>query len=904
MNDNSNNTWVVKEDAAYYLNNKNKSTQKITINGEKPSRFHIADTDSIWMTTRSQNLYKVHEVNKGFRKIEIPLRKFIADNEDWIHDINFASKNEVIISTVKGSVIHYKNNIATFSENPETDVKDFNGSAYDQNENLWLASFDGLIYKYNIPTKTFTRLDKELFGSDSSLKFNCLYFDSWANCIWISSRRRGLFKYDLASQKLGKYIIKAPSANIIDSENILNIIRDPNTDVLYLGSDQHGILVWDPYLYKFDRIDPTRSTTSKLGFRLPRKLEKDNYGNVWIGSVNTGLWRYNKSEDKLDVFTTRSHPEFILYNSSVQLLHQNDTLWVGHNGSGISKLLLPQLELLEHFMVRGKEKELDNINVIWNLIKDSKNRLWIGTRSSGVFIKDGNHTRSINKYNSVLTDNTIYSIVEDNNKDIVICTQNGGLYKYFTKNDSIIKVFPKESDSQNYSSKTVLFDQNNMIWYATDGKGLLLLDQDYNIVTKADSDNGVLKNDAICSLILNDDNSVWASTNYGLYKLNYNQETNSISSDIFTEQDGLTSNEFMTGAYLKTNDTLWMGNMEGVNFFMPKSITKNPHVPTVHFKQVEINNRITQDYEALRHLKNNEDNIAFEYNTIGHTIPSKTLYSYRLMGYDSIWSKPSPRTFSRFTNLNPGNYQFQVKACNYDGVWNEKPLTLDFSINPLIWQTLGFQVFLIMMSLLTGMLFYTYRINLIKKEEETKNKYLKEITQMEMRALRAQINPHFLFNTLNSINSYILQQDDKTASRYLVKFSKLMRMILSNSSHSYITLEDEMKALDMYIEMESMRFGNSFDYFLNTDKNIDLSKIFIPPMLLQPFVENAIWHGLMHKDNEKVLSISIKELKGTMIEIKVVDNGIGRSAANKLQASENKRKSYGMDITKKTNSIT
>jgi len=897
--DSKSNVWLIKEDGAFIIDNLNKKIEKIFINKEIPSRFAQADSDSIWVLTRSQNLYKVNISDKKFRPVAPKLKSLIVENEDWIANVIPIQNNEIIITTVRGHIIHHKNSNTTLYKIPNVIDKKFNSAFLVDTENIWMSSFNGFVFKFNLKSHTFERVDQNLLGTNHTYLINCIYHDKHLNSIWISSQRAGLLKYDLKTQKLAKYVIKAPRANIINSENILSLVRDPSTDVLYLGTDQHGLLVWDPYLYKFDLIDAEQSSESQLGFRLPRKLEKDNYGNIWIGSVNTGLWRYNVKNEKLDVFTTSTHPEILNSNSSVQLLHQNDTLWIGHNGSGITKLLLPKMKKLDHFRVKGKEKELDNINVIWNLIKDSKNRLWIGTRTSGVYIKNGKEVQTINKYNSVLEDNVIYSITEDPDKNIIITTQKGGLYKYNIKTADIEKVFPKKPNSKKFSSKSLIFDKNGYIWYATDGKGLFVLDKDYNILSQANTDNNVLKNDAICSMILHDDNSVWASTNYGLYRLNFDQIKKTISSKIYTAKDGLTSNEFMTGAYLKTNDTLWMGNMEGVNYFVPSQLPTNIHPPKVYIKNIEINNQTTEDLQQLTHLDNTEDNIAFEYNTIGYTIPEKTFYSYRLIGYDTIWSKPSTRTFSRYTNLKFGEYQFEVKARNYDGIWNKNPIKIAFKIPPSIFQTLGFQILALLFGFTAIVLLYKNRIKSIKKEENLKNKYLKDITEMEMRALRAQINPHFLFNTLNSINSFILQQDGETASRYLVKFSKLMRLILSHSTHSYISLTDEFTALNTYIELEGMRFNNNFDYFLNIDNSIDLNKVKIPPMLLQPFVENAIWHGLMHKDGEKVLSIEILPEPNNMISIKIRDNGIGRKAANQRQQSMDKRKSFGMDITKK-----
>jgi tetratricopeptide (TPR) repeat protein len=173
----------------------------------------------------------------------------------------------------------------------------------------------------------------------------------------------------------------------------------------------------------------------------------------------------------------------------------------------------------------------------------------------------------------------------------------------------------------------------------------------------------------------------------------------------------------------------------------------------------------------------------------------------------------------------------------------------------------------------------------------------KQLTELEMQALRSQMNPHFIFNCLSSINSFILKNKTEDASKYLTKFSRLIRMVLNNSKESLISMEDELETLRLYLDMEKLRFKNSFDYALNLHDTIEVENIFVPPLLLEPFAENAIWHGLMHKKEKGFLSFDfcIEEKYLTCV---ITDNGIGRAQAELLKSkSSEKQKSMGLKIT-------
>jgi hypothetical protein len=183
------------------------------------------------------------------------------------------------------------------------------------------------------------------------------------------------------------------------------------------------------------------------------------------------------------------------------------------------------------------------------------------------------------------------------------------------------------------------------------------------------------------------------------------------------------------------------------------------------------------------------------------------------------------------------------------------------------------------------------------ESEKAKAEFQQQTTVLEMQALRAQMNPHFIFNSLNSINRFILENNKTQASEYLTKFSRLVRLILQNSQASLITLESELEALQLYLELEAVRFDHHFEFKINVEKDLDISAIKVPPLIIQPYTENAIWHGLMHKEEKGHLAIELFQ-QGEILCCKVTDDGIGRKKAAELKSkSASTHKSMGMRIT-------
>jgi LytS/YehU family sensor histidine kinase len=186
------------------------------------------------------------------------------------------------------------------------------------------------------------------------------------------------------------------------------------------------------------------------------------------------------------------------------------------------------------------------------------------------------------------------------------------------------------------------------------------------------------------------------------------------------------------------------------------------------------------------------------------------------------------------------------------------------------------------------------RIKVIRRQTALRE----HMAELEMRALRAQMNPHFIFNCLNSINRYIVKSDNATASLYLTRFAKLIRLILDNSNSKKVLLSNELEALKLYIEMERIRFDNKFDYRIIVDERVHTDSIGVPSLIIQPYVENAIWHGLLHKESNGSLWVKIRMLDENTLECLIEDNGVGREKAAEFRSkSATGKKSLGMKLT-------
>jgi ligand-binding sensor domain-containing protein len=523
------------------------------------------------------------------------------------------------------------------------------------------------------------------------------------------------------------------------------------------------------------------------------------------------------------------------------------------------------------------------------LAKSQDNRFFAGTNSSVIEIINQNNIIDLSKKYGIYPLRT-NAILPDGNR-IWVGTENG-LY-LFKDTASYYGLYDERLRSRITSLKKTA--RNNVI-VGTIDKGVLFISYDGKIISQLSTKNGLLSNN--CKMIFQENDSIiWIATSKGAHRINIDQvNSGSFIIKTYNTSNGLISDE-VSGIYLR-NDTAWIGTSNGVTFFHVYSKdNQNLLAPPIYINQVMINDSILHNNNEyfLSHFMND---IKINYIGLSYKNREEIFYKYKMEGVDSGWKYTSLSTI-QFASLHPGKYIFSVFAKNYKGNWSDSPATITFTILPPWWQTWWFRGGVAAVAAGIIYLLFRWRVNVVRKQENTKTELNRKLAEMEMKALRAQMNPHFTFNSLNSIYHFISNNDVESAQKYMSRFASLMRGILDHSRLAYISVEEEIKMLKLYIELESLRFENKFDHEIIVDPSILSEQDEIPSMIIQPYVENAIWHGLMHKEDGKGrLKISIAKREG-VIHCAIEDNGIGRARSAELKKSNRgQHKSVGMLITK------
>ncbi len=299
-------------------------------------------------------------------------------------------------------------------------------------------------------------------------------------------------------------------------------------------------------------------------------------------------------------------------------------------------------------------------------------------------------------------------------------------------------------------------------------------------------------------------------------------------------------------------------------------------------------------------LPYDQNNVGFELSGIDQINPEKVSYQWKLEGLETEWSPYSSRSEVNYAGLQPGAYRFLVRARNDDGVESPEPLVAAILIQPPFWATRWFRWTIVLtFFLLIGTIFYNILHRERRKAKARQEALLLEnkLLQLEQKARQLQMNPHFIFNALNSIQSLVSKEDLSGARHYLSTFARMLRSTLKQSQLPQITLEDELKTLQQYLEMEQFCRGGKFDFFIRTEALEDISYIVLPPMILQPFVVNAILHGMDALSSQGKIEVSLTEAP-EYIQIAIRDNGIGRQQAGLRSKNAPGHESSGIRITR------
>lgn len=449
------------------------------------------------------------------------------------------------------------------------------------------------------------------------------------------------------------------------------------------------------------------------------------------------------------------------------------------------------------------------------------------------------------------------------------------------------------TDSLNCRVSQIVSDSTHGVWISSIGNGLFFKPYETNDYLKVVGNAQFPIPALINCLKIQNDSTIWLGTNTGLYRYNYQYSQDSLritNSAEFKTEDGINSNFIHDIEWWQ--EQVWITTSDGLNFFNPSDLESQIESPFIFLDSVVVGNKSLLK-DSITELSRNENDLDFYFTGISfEKQKDKAFYKYNLKrnDEDGEWIYTNNRNV-RYTNLLHGDYVFTVAAQNKIGNWSENYASFTFKIKKRLFEELWFRIFLFLLFLLAAYLIYKNRENQILKREK-QNQLLREEQYKtkiaELDALRNQMNPHFIYNALNSIQNFVFQNNPEKANYYLSKFSRLMRSSLEMSKLEYVELDEEITFLENYMALEQLRFENKFSYQVTIDKDIS-PELKIPPLLLQPLIENCVKHAFKYVDYQGEIEISFK-LEGQKIIIEVMDNGLG------IEMKNENHKSLGMKI--------
>ncbi|MCB9234600.1 MAG: histidine kinase [Bacteroidia bacterium] len=791
------------------------------------------------------------------------------------------------------------------------DFPEFNGAVFfgifqEGDSLVWLPTFGGGLFKFDRRDSSWARFKyaigpSEVVGGNNMESISQKSTDEF----WVSSVDSG---FGVFHKKTGQFSWfkhdPADPYSILPQHPTRNQFRDPS-GTLWISMHQ-GISKTDPRLSQF-REHKLGYSNSKYpyDFQVTRVIEDTFRRKIFAATRNgSGIYQIDLDKQKYEYFPNHIHLKGDAENNFDDLILTQSGRIIGLN----------QGKLLEFFPSEGQYKPFPD-EQFWNNLKDfqlesimedSYGNIWGG--SSGKKIcRISAQNQEITYYNTdsldskgdgrvgqlrEAPDGTIWFAMQEGVYGLNPQTRKISGYRFDPKSAHGISskfIHGLEIDAQgNIWIGTQFGGVNRITPHAPGGEDILILD----------SRSG-LSHNSVWALAKDRNGIIWACTQRGIASIN----PQTLKLRNFDHSDGL--DPFLNDPSLSAGHSgvMYIGILNGLRYFHLDSLQENNWVPPLVLTSFKVNGALFMpgglaiDYLDTIMLEPDENFISIEFSGINYQDPEGNKYLVKMEGVDDNWKNNGNKRQVDYPNLPPGWYRFWVKVANEDGIWNENPRSIAILIRPHWYQTWWF--YLALTAITLGTLFALFRLRMagVRKEEQLKSQFNQRLAEVEMAALRAQMNPHFLFNCINSINRLILSSKPREASVYLADFADLVRQVLKNSESNLISLAEELKALDLYINLEKLRFEDSFEYSCQTDSDIQLDFIRVPPLILQPFVENAIWHGLLHKTGNRRLQLRIVSAGGMLI-CEIEDNGIGRAKAGEIkQKSSSHHVSRGIGIS-------
>lgn len=637
--------------------------------------------------------------------------------------------------------------------------------------------------------------------------------DDTANGIlWIGTRE-GLYKYRYRNP--GIRTVELPATAVSLPVEVTSPLQTPDGNYL-LGLSHTGALSWQPATNKFNLHPyPVNAYTYRLRWIQNRPMAFTDKG-VFVGDARGS--KFTTSPAIARLFTATEFRD--------GLLDRKGRLWIASLTEGL-RVINPGTGAEYRLWSAEVGQKLIQNNYIKAIEEASDGKVWVATCPNGLYFFDEKRGRFV---------------------DVKALPINKGK----TLSGLCLNALQRGS---NGAMLVAAWGGVNKI--APNGQILTSFDYEHDRLT-----------DTYCTNVCEDtQRNLWFSTSEGLHMGNPKNR----SLKYLTTIEGLRSN-YSAGFLKKESDELVLGFINSINLLDLNALNRTQLAPRIAISSVEVKGKpLAQTLGEELILQPDENLVSFNFSALNFEPATRNQYKYQLEGFDTTWVNLGNQHTLSFTNLPPDTYRLNLKSSNSAGIWMPEPLRLTLRVKPYFTATWWFRALLglVLGSLLVGLI--RWRVNTLAERNQMDG----QISELKLKAVQSQMNPHFLFNSLNSVQNYLLTNRGIEGAKYLSKFSKLVRRIMENSNHQYLRFEQIIETLTMYVEIEAFRFNHEFQYSFDIADDEVLLDALMPPMLLQPFVENAIWHGLMPKEGEKRLTVSAR-IENNHILCIVEDNGVGR----------------------------
>ncbi len=572
--------------------------------------------------------------------------------------------------------------------------------AFDASGHLWIATEGGLD-RLDPRTGRFTHFrndprDPRSLGSN--LVWSIL-FDSREG-LWVGTDGAGLNRFEAEKGGWIRYVRDEADPQSLGGDSVRDVFEDRNGD-LWVGGYASGLHFLNRHQSGFRYFTHNRDGTG-LAHKSVLSFHEDPDGTLWIGTEG-GLHRRDPRSGALRLFRHQpDDPGSLGGNAVLSILRdRSQKLWVGTFAGGLNRLVDETAGRFERLLNDPQDPYSLSDSNVWSLLEDHRGELWVGTLSMGLNRLD-RRTRRFTRYAHVPDDpsslpgDTIWALFEDREERLWVCTGEG-LCLYDRERDGFV-TYPGASRDV----LTIQQDSRGRLWLGTRGDGLQLFDPDRGSVTSFRSADG-LPNDVVNGILEDGVGRLWLSTNEGLSR--FDPEARTFVN--FDSGSGLQGRQFNRGAFLKSRSgELLFGGTHGYNAFFPEEVRGNPHVPPVVITDFLVFNQpvpidpkgplaeAIEEASVVR-LSYQQSVFTFQFAALGYRNPEKSRYQYRLLGFDKDWVESGARRSVTYTNLDPGEYRFQVRGSNDDGLWNRRGASVRVVITPPVWRTTWFRALVV-----------------------------------------------------------------------------------------------------------------------------------------------------------------------------------------------------------------